>query len=107
MNLQKSHYQYFPVDIPLPEHDTGLVTTLHPLNWMDPLYDGSLPDIANVYCSSKPSQNFCRVEKNTDIGLEVLASHRLLSLWTSSHHPSPELCKGDVQGQGSALLGSH
>lgn len=32
-----------------PEHDTGLITALHPLDRVYPLNDGSLPDVPNMH----------------------------------------------------------
>ena len=64
----------------LPEHDAGLVAALHPLDWVYPLYDGCLPDVAYMHCGSEPSQYLCRVEQDADISLEILASHRLFNV---------------------------
>lgn len=90
----------------LPEHDAGLVAALHPLDWVYPLYDGCLPDVAYMHCGSEPSQYLCRVEEDANISLEILASHRLFPLRAGGHHATSQLSQGDVQGKGSTLLGS-
>ena len=97
----------FSISYQLPEHDTGLVTALHPLDGKDPLDDGSLADVADVDGGPEAPHDLGRVEEDTDRGLEVLTGDWLVTLGTDGHHPSPQLGAGDVQGEGGALLGPH
>ena len=44
------------------EHDTSLVTTLHPLDRKYSLNDSSLSDVANVDSGSEARNYLCRME---------------------------------------------
>ena len=80
------------VVVSVPEDYAGLVTALHALDRVYPLYNCCLPNIPNMHCCSEPSQYLSRMEQHTHTCLKILAGYWLLTLWTGSYHATPQLC---------------
>ena len=57
--------------------------------------------------SPEPRHDLGGMEEDANIGLEILTRDGLVAARADGHHPPPQLGKGNVQGEGSALLGPH